>query len=66
MIKPMYNKDFRYTATAYEINAYTNSALQVIFGEFVVQGFSPRDIAHVMHAAITDLEREAVLNRSGF
>jgi hypothetical protein len=62
MTNPMYDKDFRYTATATEIDSYTYHALHIMFEEFVERGFSPRDIAHVMHAAVTDLELSAVLD----
>lgn len=63
MTNQMYDKDFRYTKDAAEIDSYVNAALRVIFEEFVARGFSPRDIAHVMQAAVTDLELSAVLDK---
>jgi hypothetical protein len=62
MTNPMYDKDFRYTATATEIDNYTYAALSVMFQEFAERGFSPRDIAQVMRAAVTDMELSAVLD----
>ena len=60
-MKSLYDKTHRMTEAALALDASTHERLSAIFAEFAAKGFSPREIAHVMHEAVSDLERETVL-----
>jgi hypothetical protein len=57
----LYNKDYRYTSDAEEIDRRALAALQGIFNDMVARGYNPREIAHVIHAVVFDLELNAIL-----
>ena len=58
----LYNKHWRYTDVASAIDQEANKALEPIFKKYRELGCSPREMAHVMCATITDLELMAVLD----
>lgn len=49
------------TAAAASLDASTHTKLEALFAEFVALGFSPREIAHVMHGTVSIIELETVL-----
>lgn len=58
----LYNGDWRYTDVASAIDRKVNEALRPIFKEYIELGCSPREISHVMSAAVIDLELISVLD----
>lgn len=61
----LYNKDWRYTDVASTIDQEVNKALEPVFKKYMELGCSPRELSHVMGAAIIDLELMAVLDWMG-
>ncbi len=61
-MKSLYDTDHRYTSDARELSEATIAALKHIFAKYVEQGYSPREIAHLMQADVADLEVSSVLN----
>ncbi len=62
-MKTLYTSEYRYTIQANELDDLTHSALRGIFQEFLNQGYSPREISQVMHAAVNDFEVVSVLGK---
>jgi len=60
-MKKMFNDEDRYGVAAGQIDEQTNAALKTIFKFWFDEGYSARDIAHVMLLAVHDLELESVL-----
>lgn len=62
-VKPgsLYDKDNRYTDAALEMNEKGYQALRPIFQHYFNQGYSPREIGHILQGMVHDLELEAVL-----
>lgn len=58
----LYNKDWRYTDVASALDQEVHNALNPIFKKYEELGCSPREMSHVMCAAIIDLELMAVLD----
>ena len=57
----LYDKDYRYTEWATILGEQTENALTDIFTNFVDEGFSPREIAHIMCATVAQLELMEVI-----
>jgi hypothetical protein len=62
MSKSLYTDNHRYTVQATELDDLGTGALKGIFNEFVERGYSPREIAHILHGSVTELEMTTVLN----
>ena len=62
MSKSYFSEYFRYQpdGTALHIRAY--NVLHSLFQQEVEKGYSPREIAHVIHHTVLDLEMESVLD----
>lgn len=60
-MKSLYDENHRMTAAAASLDASTHTKLEALFAEFVALGFSPREIAHVMHGTVSIIELETVL-----
>lgn len=52
----------KYTAHANDLARETHNALKTIFARYKSAGFSARDIAHVMHGTVTDVECSLLLD----
>lgn len=56
-MKSLYNKDYRYTQDAMDLDQQTFLALKNIWDKFIAMGYSPREISHVMQDSVRgDLE----------
>ena len=60
-MKSLYNKNYRYTSEAEAIDREAHNALKLIFKEWYKNGYSPREIAHIINGTVTDFELESVL-----
>jgi len=60
----LYGKDARYTLDATCLDNQTHEALHEIFRRFVDAGHSPREVSHIMQAAVSELEHLTVLGIS--
>jgi hypothetical protein len=57
----LYDKNWRYTIDADRLDRAVNAAIQPIFQEFLKEGFSPREISHLIQQVVTDIECESIL-----
>jgi hypothetical protein len=60
-MKSLYDHNHRYTPEADALSNETHLALQGIFDRYIAQGYSPREISHIMQADVWELELSAVL-----
>lgn len=56
------SSDWRYDIDAELLDRMTADVIRPIFAEFVAQGFNPREIAHIMQAAVWDCELDTILD----
>lgn len=57
----LFDKDFRYTPDASRISDQFNAAVHDIFARAVANGFSPREVSHLLIGEAHDLECSTVL-----
>lgn len=62
-MKSLYDKNWRYTKDGDSLDRVTNNVLAPIFREWVEQGYSPREISHLMQQIVTDIECETILSK---
>ena len=60
-MKSLFDENFRYTYEAEAISLSTSTACRYIMDGWAEYGYSPREIAHIMKWAISDLELEKLL-----
>jgi len=53
----------RYKPKAAELTREMDKLLRPIFDQYVVQGFSVREISHIMLLAVMDAENETILGK---
>ena len=56
-------KGFFYTDEATKLDYEALEKLKPLFQTYAGLGFSPREIAHVLHAAVTDVEIDFILDQ---
>lgn len=61
--KRLFNDDDTWTNEALSLDDRTSSACKKIFADMVAEGFSIREISHVMQFSIVDLELCASLDK---
>ena len=59
--KSLYDKDFRYTTAAVNLDQSVAGTLKVLFKEYRAKGYSPREIGHVLHSAVDEAELDEVI-----
>jgi hypothetical protein len=52
---------YRYNADGQALDAETHKAISAVFEKFVEDGFSPREISHIMQGTIMERELEAII-----
>lgn len=57
----LYDKNHRYTPMAEILESRVNDAIKPIFDDMVKNGFSPREISHIIKQAVCDIELTVVL-----
>ena len=57
-MKTFYNEDNQYLPEACELVDFAHAAIKPLFQKMIAEGFSARDIAHIIHWVISDLESE--------
>ena len=60
-MKSLYTDTFHYSPEALDLVQKTDETLRCLFAEYAKQGYSPREIAHLMSHAITNLECKFML-----
>lgn len=60
-MKSLFTENHKYTDQALTLGSETSKALEDIFKKYIDLGYSPREIAHLMHQEITDIELMEVL-----
>ena len=58
----LFDKDDLYTDEAFTLNTSVLTALTPVVEEALKNGFSIREIIHVFHLAVTDLELDIILD----
>jgi len=58
----LFNEDDLYTDEAFALNESVVIALTPIVKEAIRNGFSIREIIHVLHLAVTDIELDVILD----
>lgn len=61
-MKSLFDENFRYTEEANAIGFSTSIACRRIMDEWAGYGYSPREIAHIMKWAISDLELDRLID----
>ncbi len=61
-MRSLYDENGRYTDAASHLEASAENGLRVIFDKYVRDGFSPREISHVLQAGVTMLELMAIID----
>lgn len=64
MRKSLYDKNFRYTQAASDLDINVGKVLKPYFEHYFQEGYSPREIASILHATINDFELMMVLGFS--
>ena len=59
--KKLYAEDDRYTEVAQALDKDVHAMLKPLFENFIKEGYSARDVSHVIKAAIGDIELETIL-----
>ena len=57
----LYDKTNRYTEDALVLATQAEDVLDKVFLKWVAAGYSPREISHVIHGVVTDMELEEIL-----
>jgi hypothetical protein len=52
---------YRYNADGQALDTETHKAISAVFEKFVEDGFSPREISHIMQSSIMEHELEAII-----
>lgn len=60
-MKSLYDSNFRYTKEAGNLDASVSILISPIFKSYLISGYSPREICHIMNSAISMLELEGLL-----
>lgn len=60
-MKTLYDKNGKYTHEANVYDRKIEDAIRDIFNEYVAQGYSPRELSHLAHGAVSMLETIAML-----
>ena len=61
-MKSLFDENFRYTPAAIDIANDIDMALALIFNRRISEGYSPREIAHVIQGEVSSYELTHVLN----
>lgn len=61
-MKTLFDKNFKYTLSGTDVFTHVCSVLDSLFDGLVNMGYSPRELAVILHHAVTDSECKAVLN----
>lgn len=61
MSKSLFDEKFKFTQESLSIDQEVSNSLLPIIQKYVSLGFSPREIAHVIHGAVFELELHVVL-----
>ena len=61
-MKNLYDKDARYTLQAELVEGEAYPTIRAIFDRWVKEGYSPRDISHILHGCVTECELMTVLD----
>lgn len=59
--KSLFTETLRYTDDAAQLDYAGIEALRPLFATYIAYGFTARDISHVLHLSVTDLELEFIL-----
>jgi hypothetical protein len=60
-MKNIFRDDERYSDVANTLDEETHALLKPLFQRYVSEGYSPRQISHLMHLTVLDLETTSVL-----
>jgi hypothetical protein len=60
-MESLYDKDGRYTEVAEAIDIKAGQILKPLFAQCVELGYSPREVAHIITATVTEMELSAIL-----
>jgi len=61
-MRSLYDDQGRYTTAAFHLEALAENGLKAVFNEYVREGFSPREICHVLQAGIMMLELMTIID----
>jgi len=61
-VKSLYDKNLRYTPEAFKIDEEAYPTVKAIFDRWIEQGYSPREISHILQACVVDYELYSVLD----
>ncbi len=61
MKKSLFDNNDKYNRDAFLIETLIETSIRSAFKRFLDDGYSVREIAHVMHLTITDVELESIL-----
>lgn len=59
----LYDQNWRYTDDGQQLDHKVNDVLRPIFDDFILKGYSPREIAHLLNGVVIQLELENVLDK---
>ena len=62
VMKSLFDKNAEWNEAARYLDQEAHDFLKNIFKEYMDQGYSPREISHIIHGSVTDLEIESVLD----
>ena len=60
-MKSLYNEDHRYTKAGEALDRATFQAVNSLFMKWAEDGYSPREIAHIMQGAINEMELSTII-----
>lgn len=60
-MKSLYDKNFRYTDLARNLEGDVGPLVRSVFSAWVAKGFSPREISHIIQLVVFDAEMTNVL-----
>lgn len=60
-MKSLYDENGKYTEDAMKLDRETNEAIDDLFNKYVADGYSPREISHVMMATVSEIELTLLL-----
>ncbi len=61
-MKSLYDRNFRYTDRAVQMDVEAGAALKPIFSAAVEAGYNPREIARLLMQTVNELEMESILD----
>lgn len=62
MAEKLFDDEEKYTEPGLSLDREAGEALRSVFEKYVRAGFSVRDISHIVHGAVTDLELTILLD----